>query len=456
MSKSTRTVMAGTLAAFLSLAGVASADELLLKSGGAIRGTIVDQNDRTVVIRTSAGNLNVPRKKVKTIVLSKGGKLNRNNPENYYENAEEPEREKKHGQAKFAKALFRIENEPPLNTVGQPPASATGQRRSSDSLQSVLSRPIQGNPRIVEVLDGQALELNSFDGVGDQIRLSVTRPVSAVSTSFDLVVIEADTQFTVHWDVPEIRPMRFKADGTILFMGRKIATYKTFNTIHVRMDANLSADTAEVFLNGVSVHKGDFGGATQLRSIRFSTPVFKNPKGVRVHLDKIHVSVTEGTPTPTRKATLKAAHRPTPRRARTRTPRPTPRTVQAPVHKPTPRPRTVAAVQKRLLGTWKANVKLGSKGRFSSTHDFRDGNTHVEAYGYPWKGKFRGGQSLGQWRVVKMLRGGKFQLTLSVNGSDKGPKTSTWWFDDKKLCTRVTGFKDFKETVLIVYELKRD
>lgn len=57
----------------LCLALAATADEVLLTSGGSIRGRVLSEDDEEVVVQTDAGQVKLPRAKVRQVIRSQGG-----------------------------------------------------------------------------------------------------------------------------------------------------------------------------------------------------------------------------------------------------------------------------------------------------------------------------------------------------------------------------------------------
>ena len=57
----------------LVLPGLSRADEVLLKSGGAVRGKVVSEDEKEVVVQTDSGKVKIPRAKVDKVVRSRGG-----------------------------------------------------------------------------------------------------------------------------------------------------------------------------------------------------------------------------------------------------------------------------------------------------------------------------------------------------------------------------------------------
>lgn len=65
-----RSILATALVLLFS--SVARGDEVLLKSGGAVRGKVLSEDEKEVVIQTDAGKVKIPREKVEKVVKSSG------------------------------------------------------------------------------------------------------------------------------------------------------------------------------------------------------------------------------------------------------------------------------------------------------------------------------------------------------------------------------------------------
>lgn len=151
-----------------------------------------------------------------------------------------------------------------------------------------------GTPTVVA---GPALEFDSFDNQGDQIRLDLAALPASTSYSlhFDVTVLAADANasFTMLFDTPQVRTLTFSGAGTIrpfvpgVSSGQVIGTFVNNAVSRLRVDVDLVADTWRVFLNGTSVFTSAFGASTQIRSIRFSTNVTPNPQRIRASLDDV-------------------------------------------------------------------------------------------------------------------------------------------------------------------------
>jgi hypothetical protein len=128
------------------------------------------------------------------------------------------------------------------------------------------------------------------------------------------------------------------------------------------------------------------------------------------------------------------------RKPKTDTPSPTTPTT------PTSGRPTLESIRKRLVGSWRATVRIEKKGWFSSIYRFRESGSLLEQWGlHPLGESANRGSSGANWRVARLLRDGKFEVSMKPRGV-RGAKArvSTWWFKGEKLLTRITGFKDFK------------
>ncbi|MFC1706433.1 hypothetical protein ACFL59_06350 [Planctomycetota bacterium] len=192
-------------------------------------------------------------------------------------------------------ALYAVNFSAPTHTVGGRPTTGAGAapRATISSIQF-------GTPTILGTFNGrrdQALELNSFDGAGDQILLDL-RSLPAkqrYTVSASVVVSSSQNLFRIHLDTPQIRNLTFYSNGNISqyvpgHSQTTIATYSLGTKVDVRVEVDLSADTWEIFVNNASKHRGGFGGAAAINAIRFSTPVTPSPPGVNAVVDDIFVS----------------------------------------------------------------------------------------------------------------------------------------------------------------------
>ena len=195
--------------------------------------------------------------------------------------------------------LYDLDFGAPTHVVGSPPAVG-GILSAPRNTVSFISF---GAPTVVTAfgpLLDQPLRFDSFDGQGDQIGLDIANLPSGTRyvLESELVVTSAavNGHFTVLFDTPEVRTVIFNSDGKVrvfvpsLFDG-SIGVFTFGDKITLTVDVNLSDDSWEVFLNGVSAHVGAFGGATALKTIRFSTPVGVGPAGASAAIDAVRVTV---------------------------------------------------------------------------------------------------------------------------------------------------------------------
>ena len=211
--------------------------------------------------------------------------------------------------------LYDVDFGSPPHTVGLPPVAGAG---AGAPPRDTLSSINFGTPTVVASfgpLTDQPLEFDSFDGQGDQIqlRLSNLPARSSYTIEADLVIAALDDfagPFTVHLDAPQIRTVRFRADGTVTHSAPgsrgTIGSFTFGSEIHLRIEVDLAADSWQIFLDSVLVHTGGFGGATAIRTVRFTTGVLSPPAGARAAVDNIRIfsSGPPLTPTATRTPTV--------------------------------------------------------------------------------------------------------------------------------------------------------
>jgi len=195
--------------------------------------------------------------------------------------------------------LYDIDFGSPPHTVGLPPVIGGG-----PAPRNTVSGIPFGSPTVVAsfgpLLD-QPLEFDSFDGQGDQIRLTLNDfPPSYTYTlqcELTALTLESQADFAILFDTPTVRTIRFSSTGSInifvpgVFSG-SVGTYTLGTVVLLQVDIDLAADTWNITVNNVPVHSGSFGGATQVMTIRFSTPVTPSPPGATAGLDNVVVSAT--------------------------------------------------------------------------------------------------------------------------------------------------------------------
>jgi len=194
-----------------------------------------------------------------------------------------------------ATLLYDIDFGTPPHTVGDPPLVDTG-----DAPRNSVSKIVMGTPLVVssyEDLVDQSLAFNSFNGEPDQVRLQLNDLPTSESYCMGADVVISDMQdwygFTIFFDMPNARWIQFWSDGTIhAFPGPDeyrglIGTYTFGNKMNVRVEIDLQANLWHILLDDVLVHSGSIFGATELRSIRFSTHTY--PEGVTAAIDNIVV-----------------------------------------------------------------------------------------------------------------------------------------------------------------------
>ena len=202
--------------------------------------------------------------------------------------------------------LYDVDFGSPPHTVGLPPVTGAGA-----APRDTVSRINFGKPTVVASfgpLTDQPLEFDSFDGQGDQIefRLSNLPAQSSYTIEADLVIAAVDDYgwpFVVFIDAPDVRRIDFRADGTVTIGGPGgSVTFGSFtfgSEIHLRIEVDLAADSWQIFLNSVLFDVGGFGGATAIRTVRFTTGLGSPPGGASAAVDNIRISGPKPTATPT-------------------------------------------------------------------------------------------------------------------------------------------------------------
>ena len=196
--------------------------------------------------------------------------------------------------------LYDLTFSNPPHTAGFPPVVGSG-----PAVRHSISEIAWGTPEVVTALGAltdQPCRFDSWDGAGDQIKLRLDDlPASDFySLTADVLVESATTadEFSILFDAPGTRRIDFHADGTVWqwVTGLPIVplgSYTLGSVVKVRADINLNTDQWTIYLNGAVVFSGDFGSASAIKSIRFSTEVAGIPTGCRAAID--NVIVTEET-----------------------------------------------------------------------------------------------------------------------------------------------------------------
>ncbi len=182
----------------------------------------------------------------------------------------------------------------PPHTVGQPPVIGGG-----PIPRATVSSIVFGTPLVVAALGDltdQPLQLSSTDGQGDQVSFSLSSLPAASRYCFSIQALVSLAQGTadlaVLFDAPTVRTVRFRADGTVaIFVSGGgtivIGNYTIGRIVNLRVEIDLAADVWNIYLDNVLAHSGPFGGATQLSSVRISTPVGPGPPGILAGIDNL-------------------------------------------------------------------------------------------------------------------------------------------------------------------------
>jgi hypothetical protein len=191
---------------------------------------------------------------------------------------------------------FWVDFDTPPHQVGQPPATGYG----PPPRQTVSSIPF-GTPTVVStfgLLTDQPCEFNSFDAEGDQIKLDVSDlpQTDGYGLVCDILIADLATggDFAILFDTPQVRTIRFSSTGDVnvyvpgIFSG-SIGTFAMGEVLHVEVSLELVSDLWTILVGPSIYYAGAFGGATELRDIRFSTPVTPNPPGASAGIDDILV-----------------------------------------------------------------------------------------------------------------------------------------------------------------------
>ena len=198
------------------------------------------------------------------------------------------------GTAHADSVLYDLDFGSPPHTVGQLPVIGGG----AAPRNTVSSIPF-GTPTVVASvgpLTDQPLSLDSFDGQGDQIRLSLSDLPPSIYYEFEceltVLALSSGALLGILFDTPQVRVIQFSPGGIVnalvpgVFSGQ-IGTYALGTTIDLRVEMNLALDTWTIYLNNLLAHSGSFGGATGVVATRISTPVTPNPAGATAGIDNI-------------------------------------------------------------------------------------------------------------------------------------------------------------------------
>jgi hypothetical protein len=109
-----------------------------------------------------------------------------------------------------------------------------------------------------------------------------------------VLALESGGTFTVHFDAPQIRNVMFRSNGSVdVFVpgvfGGSVGTYVLGETVDLRVEVNLAADTWTIFLDNALAHIGSFGGSTEIIRVRFSTNL-TSPPSASVGIDNVVIS----------------------------------------------------------------------------------------------------------------------------------------------------------------------
>ena len=158
-----------------------------------------------------------------------------------------------------------------------------------------MSNIVFGSPTVVSslgVLTDQPVKFGPETAVYDQFKLSLDDLPKGTKYVLEAEIVIAESLsaggLTLLFDTPTVRNIYFDDTGIVRSFGASgaIRTFPLGTKIDLRVDVDLAADTWEISLNGSSAHFGSFGGATEIRSIRFSS------NNVIAGLDNLRVSVS--------------------------------------------------------------------------------------------------------------------------------------------------------------------
>ena len=173
--------------------------------------------------------------------------------------------------------FYHIKFSGPLNTVGQIPAVGDTTDR--------VSRISFGSPivsRELGALTDQPLVFNTAGNQPhyyyDQILLKVRKEARFYYVAFDLYtqyLIGSPNHFSILFDTPRIRTIRFDRDGMIrAFVPHEptqdICPFQDISLMHFQMYLDMNQGTWTVFVNDRKAYAGAFNPLEDIHSIRFS------------------------------------------------------------------------------------------------------------------------------------------------------------------------------------------
>ena len=172
---------------------------------------------------------------------------------------------------------FHIMFSSPLHTVGQVPATGNATAR--------VSQISFGSPMVVRQLGelkDQPLVLNTAGNrphyYYDQVVLKVDKEAPFYYVAFDLYtqyLIGSTNHFSVLFDTPSVRSIRFDSDGMIrAFVPHEpiheIHTFEDMTLMHCKVHLDMNEDTWAFFVNDRKVYIGPFNPLDDISTIRFS------------------------------------------------------------------------------------------------------------------------------------------------------------------------------------------
>ncbi len=194
-------------------------------------------------------------------------------------------------------SYYEIDFGTPPHQLGQPPVVGAG-----PPPRATISGIYFGTPMVVanfgSMID-QPCEFNSFDAEGDQIAIDLTDLPGSdfYAMACDILVADLNSSgtFTVLFDTPSVRTIRFTASGDVDayvpgVLSDTIGSFTIGTIVHLEVRIDLLLDVWEVDLDGIGIHSGAFGDASEVNTVRFSTNVTANPPGVSAAIDNISIS----------------------------------------------------------------------------------------------------------------------------------------------------------------------
>lgn len=192
--------------------------------------------------------------------------------------------------------LYDLDFGTPPHTVGQTPTVGAG-----PAVRETVSAILSGNPLVVAShgpLTDQPCRFLTLGAVGDQIQLNLDDlPASDtyyLAVDVAITAMDPEASLTILFDTPDVRNIYFDGDRIVRAFvpgsgSVDIGTFALDSIVRLEVAIDLAADSWSIYLDGDFAFESDFGGATMLEGIRFSTGVAPPVQPIICAIDNVTI-----------------------------------------------------------------------------------------------------------------------------------------------------------------------